>query len=263
MTFRQICQDGTLVLLSDGKCTACSEFQCPPGYFFDLCDKFRDSRCLRCSGLKPDNALYTRAVPFNADACGWECEAGYERGGVDGAGCVACAVGFFRHRGVMQCTPCPDSTTSGGIGSRSCDICEQGYFRRGISRDGHVLCQQCPSHTTTHLSRQGQALDSSACFCGPGYAGYSWNCYPCPMGTYKETVSVTSDTEMMRYNLSQPSDLCQLCPAGSFSWSIGADDKVTCIACPSNSISHNHFCLKGKRALGEVDEKARARGENV
>ena len=229
--------------LSDGKCTACSEFHCPPGYFFDLCDKFRDSRCLRCSSFTPDNAKYTLAVPFNADACGWECEEGYERGDGDGAGCVACAVGFFRHRGVMQCTPCPYPTTSGGVGSRACDICKQGYFRRGISHDGHVLCQQCPSHTTTLLSRQGQALDSSACFCGPGYAGYSWRCYPCPTGSYKETISVTPDTEMISYNQSSdPSDLCQLCPAGSFSWNIGAADKVTCIACPANSISGPGSC---------------------
>ena len=229
--------DGSLVSLQDGKCNACAERFCPPGFYFDLCDAFRDSRCLRCTGPKPDNAHYTLSMPFNDDACGWACDAGYERAGA-GDVCVACGVGFFSNRVVGKCMRCPFSTTSGGVGSSSCDMCIQGYYRNGISSEGHVRCHLCPSHATTHLSQQGQALTSSECFCGPGFSGYSWHCYPCPTGTYKEGISITPD-QILMHNLTQPADLCLPCGAGTFSQATQASDAATCIDCPANSISES------------------------
>ena len=79
-------------------CVACSTSECGTGFYRGTCLSSSDAVCSGCT-TKPLNSNYaTSGQPFDADSCGWTCEAGYWQSGESCTSCTtsACTAGEYR-----------------------------------------------------------------------------------------------------------------------------------------------------------------------
>jgi hypothetical protein len=191
---------------------------CAPGFYNELVNQ---SACVACPAdtFNPDTAASAvarcRACDPNAaappaslavEACA--CNLGYA--GAPGEACVACEPGTFRENSSRYiCEACPANTYN--------------VFLHSSSR---AACLACHANTSSAPGSRSQR----ACVCDPGLSGVLqhggtdgvYECTPCAGGTYAEAAN---------------SSLCDACPAGKFSASVGADTRETCEACALGSVA--------------------------
>lgn len=130
---------------------------------------------------------------------------------------VDCPPGFEGEAGF--CTECSPGFVKNSTGIGPCEPCKPGYFE--IDNE----CQACPGLS---FSTSG----SISCFCGPGVVGPP-PCIQCTIGKFENTYGV-----------------CEPCPPGSFSSSLG---QGACTLCEAGTFSRVHgasrcdYCLPGTR----------------
>lgn len=115
------------------------------------------------------------------------------------AACVPCVGGTYALAGSSQCVPCQVGS-SAGVGSSTCLPCNKGTY----AEMGYSVCFACPKGTY-----QGEAI------------GDRLTCLNCVGGMYSDVMGADS------------SNVCKLCPAGTFSLSGSSN----CTACPPNFYS--------------------------
>ena len=199
------------------------------------------ARHVSCVTSGPTLSYVDHGRPLNVNNCEWKCDAGYI---LQGESCIPCPAGTFVNGGsdLEECLPCPYSTTNSDEASDFCTQCSAGFYLITYGVDGHAVCKRCPTaHTTTPGGAQedfsseacrcvdaimrerecadsglisGAGTDGSLCRCAPGYHGFSWQCQACPMGKYKDTISASSDAQLIFNMASHPDDACKLCPGG-------------------------------------------------
>ena len=156
-----------LTLVLRGFVGPCNVLACPAGSFRTGCNvaQHNDSFCKACTFQPPPDSSLSTAVPFDEDACSFECDAGFYR---NASGCLrcntnSCPAGQYRHQcGVgelhdAQCVSCsrvnnsvllevpctPGSAPNGTIDcvraqTDSCDfVCVDNYFKNG------TVCSKC------------------------------------------------------------------------------------------------------------------------
>lgn len=192
--------------------------------------------------------------------------------------CKACLNGRYRknkavtgskyiptiHFPTEECTEsCPVgkySTPDQWVSAERCITCPLGFY---TNFTGSGVCNQCPSGKTMVTNYNKQIVDEDEYYMksfGISYATqrrklqvvfgvtpdtrlYS-DCQDCPAGKYKKLVSASVDNGERSWrlisNVTLQSEVyvCELCPIGKFSTTVGAMDDSTC-----------HFCTAGKRSV--------------
>jgi len=178
-------------------------------------ERRNQSACTACpvDTFNPDaaahNASLCRACDPNAAAAAGSaaatdclCRLGYA--GAPGAGCVACAPGFFRADPAEYiCEACPADSYN-GLGAS----------------DSAGDCLPCPANSSSGAGSGGE-LD---CVCDPGHffeapepGDVFYRCTACPAGTFAPRANSSGCTE---------------CPAGSESAAVGAAEDVCRVCLP-------------------------------
>lgn len=221
-------------------CKICTPLQpCPEGQWWSVCPGDMDGHCALCFP-EPANAHFAGpGEPLWENNCPSECDEGYER--VNGV-CTECAAGKFRSVVESSCQDCAAPATNTAPASGYCTKCVQGYYLVAWDYFGHAVCERCASPHTTTLGPAAGFADK--CRCDIGYAGFSWACEPCPPGTYKPTISETSDLD--RYlGTYVAADNCTACPSGTFSNEPAQVSGAVCEGCPafSDAVDGSSECL--------------------
>jgi len=121
---------------------------------------------------------------------------------------LVCSSGQFKGviRGNLVCSDCPEGTFSksdGDICVTDCTLCEKGTYQ---AERGKASCDSCPQGTIAN--RHGAEV-----------------CNTCPKGTF--TMLAGNNTA------------CSLCPAGTYSSTVGAGSPATCLPCPSGTWTYS------------------------
>lgn len=215
--------------------------RCPDGLYWRTCPVDEDGRCAQCTNPKPQDSRYVdHGRPLNVNFCAWECEAGHLYD-IELDICEACPTGTFLNKADGSdgdvCEPCPYPSTTGGPGSEFCTLCSAGFYIVTYGPNGHAVCERCSSPFTTTPGGVQTEFSSDACRCKPGYQGFSWACTACRPGSYKESITASSDATMFFQQVSLDSDICLPCPEGFFGTRTAQTSLEDCTACPPNSIS--------------------------
>ena len=161
-------------------------------------------------------------------------------------GCL-CLPGYY---GRGPCAPCKPGTFKVVNGSSRCLSCSFGKFSNVVAAISNQQCQECgantyslPNHSgcvncpanSVSLPGGGSALN---CTCARGHTGSDGQaCVACGLGTYKQVNGTSACLRCAPGKYSHvegaQSDVCQKCPANSFS----SSNSSVCLSCPANSIS--------------------------
>jgi hypothetical protein len=182
--------------------------------------KFARSSGSQSCTLCPSYAI-SREGSTDVTQC--QCQPGYV--GPSVGPCVVCGVGQYKSSNT--CTTCPAGTSSREGSSKIANCtCRVGFS--GFS-DG-AICEACTGATFKNVTGPGNcsrcpsnsvdAYASKECMCNPGYAGRgSQVCRMCPAGTFTSSAGAL---------------VCTSCAANSYASSAGVS---ACTQCPANSIS--------------------------
>lgn len=186
----------------------------------------------------PGNSSSVAGMP-SAETC--QCNPGYY--GAPGGECSECEADSYCN-GARNFS-CPLNGISPRLSSviTSC-LCPAAYS--GADGAACVPCQAgswCDdgASTSCHADSDSAYMSSAvtACQCDSGFTGDDGidPCNECINGTYKESAG---------------SNMCTLCPAGTWSWLIAAIDNETCVECPldSDSEAGSHAITECKCAAG-------------
>ena len=164
-----------------------------------------------------------------------ECNAGYEKGVVDGLvhHCVACGVGKYKDtvHNDNTCQACPSDSNTDSTASSSINdcLCKEGY--EGIAHD--TGCTECAAgKIKTSLS------DGSCDNCGAGtYQDQTGKtvCESCPLNSQSEPRSDAIDDCVCDAGYERDGDVCNPCQPGFFK---AADSNVDrCVRCGTDTFS--------------------------
>jgi len=86
-------------------CSPCNNTQCPVGRWRGRCVPSHDAPCNLCTGAPLDAIFTSRATPFNANNCSWECVDGFRHSNGTCVDCnTPCPGGQYRDG--CDCVPC-------------------------------------------------------------------------------------------------------------------------------------------------------------
>jgi hypothetical protein len=135
-----------------------------------------------------------------------------------------------------SCQPCPAGTYKEVDGSSKCLFCDFGKYSNSTRRTTGAACISCPKYTTTRY--EGSSLLSD-CICEPGYynGSSSFDCLPCPLGSYKDAAGTGG---------------CTLCAPSTYNPTTAGSFLGACLPCPfgSNSLAGSNssdqcICIAG------------------
>ena len=209
-----------------------------------------------------------------------ECKPGTQQADTGKTVCPPCLEGTYQNEtGQASCTGCPEGTSQNQRGqpsSDSCGACAVGTFQ---DKEGQTSCRDCsvgtyqnqrgqPSCTRcpvgTHQNNEGQAS------CSPdGGLNQDWECrfgwireldrcVPCLSGSEGAQLTIDNDSRNVCQQCAvgtfktkemAPDDMCEACPTGKYSATIGAAECTDCPAGQStgspNSVSIDD-CMCGE-----------------
>ena len=147
--------------------------------------------------------------------------------------CVACAAGFYLSPASLNCTACPEGSSTFAYrnassalhcvcrpgfenASTACEPCEAGFYKEELA---NASCARCPANSWTLAAGSANV---SACVCDPGFSkppgpeDHARACEACAPGSFKRT---------------QADEACSTCLADHFCPAASVEPT----ACPANS----------------------------
>ena len=246
-------------------CTECPG--CDRGRYRHDCIHRSEGVCLDCplGFFKPTSSPEERntlpCMPCPAGKFGKSSQAYLLRGTNE---CANCDAGFYSAGGASSCTGCAAgkySPTSQGPSESVCIACDPGYYSPTVAAVSSATCMPCPAGS--HSNTAGLGAESGCLLCAPGkyseLAGQTAEtaCQPCGAGKYSGVAGVSdaADCLLCPEGMFSPmavavgesaSDVCQLCPVGTFNDNAGASICVLCRVGTYNGeagATSRDFCL--------------------
>ena len=155
--------------------------------------------------------------------------------------CAACVGPQYSPYGAAFCRNCGAGTYRKDINSPACTLCPNGTFSEAIGATDVTACSPCPASYPVNTTTLPGAMNSSMCFCPPGYKGPGRGpCTPCPATTFKSDVGPQDCTpcEEGSYNAEEAAWKCTPCPLFSTS--------------PIGSVESNCTCVSGYRDIANA-----------
>ncbi|ESP03822.1 hypothetical protein LOTGIDRAFT_230169 [Lottia gigantea] len=215
------CTIGYYIDVPNGKCVAC-----PKGEYQDEKWKFTCKRC-------PNQSVTDAEGSTSINQCIYSCFKGYEGSGT--SGCKKCGIGSYKpEAGTSLCTACNNGFITKDEGSETLDQCNIAACNPGTYLDEvNNVCKQCDYGTyqperwqkictscsagtvTLQMAAQTAADCVTDCPKGSQYNVETRVCDPCPIGYYRDKVSVSQTA-------------CQICPAVNVTAGTGAESITDC-----------------------------------
>jgi hypothetical protein len=257
---------------SSGTCTDCSA-----GKFSAATGASISGTCQDCpaQSTSPAGSSSVTSCQCNAGHSGVAgscalCAAGTYKAVAGSVACVACVQAKYSAAGATMCTNCPPGQMSYGTGNAQCELCPINTWKGS----GYDSCIPCFVGTLYSAVTSGPGTTAeSSCQCPAGFITGQYRmdsqCKPCRPGTIQPTMNLlaynyypSTNHYVTRNDYSDPSLICDQCPAGKFAggntsfigaWMFAFQGRVAssaCIDCAAGKYSGEHVAQQNGIFIG-------------